>query len=227
MNFYDLNLGPLGGLKPDAVILAEGEFPTHEIPLKILRDVAPHLVVCDGAIRNFMKFNGRTVDCVVGDGDSLPKDIQEIFEFPHLHLEEQETNDLTKSVRYCLANGWKRIVILGATGRREDHSIGNIFLLPTYLNMGAEVIMMSNRGIFIPFTGEFTLTLPVGSQVSFFSIDHTPMTCEDVLYPFKDRVFRELWEATLNQTVAPVVKISTTGRGLIYATAEIKPLKKN
>ena len=46
-----------------------------------------------------------------------------------VHVTEQETNDLNKAFRYCLANGWTDIVILGATGKREDHTLGNIGLL--------------------------------------------------------------------------------------------------
>ena len=35
----------------DVVIVANGEFPTHEIPLGILKN-AKHIVACDGAIKN-------------------------------------------------------------------------------------------------------------------------------------------------------------------------------
>ena len=59
--------------------------------------------------------------------------------YTHLHYTalihretEQETNDLSKAFRYCLKRGWKKLFILGATGKREDHTMGNISLLSDY-----------------------------------------------------------------------------------------------
>ncbi|MBP3755674.1 MAG: thiamine diphosphokinase, partial [Prevotella sp.] len=77
----------------DAVILANGDFPTHEIPLKVLH-AAKHVVCCDGAIANYPK-----ADVVIGDGDSVPQEYHDRL----IQVDEQEDNDLTKATRYCLA----------------------------------------------------------------------------------------------------------------------------
>ena len=103
----------------DAVIVANGQFPTHAIPLAILHD-AKHIVACDGAIHHIPQ-----AEAVIGDGDSVP----EAFRSKLIRIEEQDDNDLTKATRYCVENGWKRIAYLGCTGKREDHTLGNISLL--------------------------------------------------------------------------------------------------
>ena len=100
----------------DAVILANGAFPTADEPLRLLRE-ARFVVCCDGAARHWPQ-----CDAIVGDGDSVPESLRNRL----IQIEEQEDNDLTKATRYCLSKGMRRIAYLSATGLREDHTLGNI-----------------------------------------------------------------------------------------------------
>ena len=54
---------------PDAVILADGEYPVHEYPLRLLRET-PYIVCCDGAANTFIS-HGYIPNMIIGDGDSL------------------------------------------------------------------------------------------------------------------------------------------------------------
>ena len=54
--------------QPEAVILANGEYPTHVLPLKILEE-AKFVVCCDGAANEYI-LRGHTPDIIIGDGDS-------------------------------------------------------------------------------------------------------------------------------------------------------------
>ena len=67
-------------------------------------------------------------EAIVGDLDSLSPEIAERFADRLYQDSEQDTNDLTKAVRWCIDKGYEEIVILGATGKREDHTIANISL---------------------------------------------------------------------------------------------------
>lgn len=111
----------------DAVILANGAFPTAEEPLRLLRE-APYVVCCDGAARHWPQ-----CDAIVGDGDSVPEELRSRL----IQIDEQEDNDLTKATRYCLSRGMRRIAYLGATGLREDHTLGNISLMARYAGSSA------------------------------------------------------------------------------------------
>ena len=51
----------------DAVILANGEYPSHEIPLQILHN-ANYVVCCDGGADAYIA-QGCTPDVIIGDGD--------------------------------------------------------------------------------------------------------------------------------------------------------------
>ena len=55
--------------KFDAVILANGEFPSHQYPLSILHD-AEYVVCCDGGADTYIA-KGFIPNVIIGDGDSL------------------------------------------------------------------------------------------------------------------------------------------------------------
>ena len=62
-------------------------------------------------------------------------------------MEDQEINDLTKSVRFAHTQGYREVLILGATGLREDHTLGNISLLMDYAHLFKRVEMLSDYGL--------------------------------------------------------------------------------
>ena len=121
----------------DAVILANGDYPSTPIPLQVLAK-APFVVCCDGAANEHIA-RGFTPDVIIGDGDSLSEENK--LRFAHIveRVSCQETNDQTKAVRYLLEQDKRSIAIVGATGKREDHTLGNISLLVEYMRMGADV----------------------------------------------------------------------------------------
>ena len=58
--------------EPEAVILANGDYPTHPIPLQILAS-APYIVCCDGGADAYIN-RGNVPDVIIGDGDSLSEE---------------------------------------------------------------------------------------------------------------------------------------------------------
>jgi len=87
----------------------------------------------------------RLPDAVVGDMDSLPKALQERYSAIIYKESEQDDNDQTKAVRYVLTHypEVSEIHILGATGRRADHTIGNLSLLMEYPRLFATLPVAS------------------------------------------------------------------------------------
>ena len=179
------------------VIVADGTFPTHDIPLGYLRS-ADIRVCCDGSAESLI-LAGFIPDAIVGDMDSLSDRLKNSFA-DRLYIDDnQETNDLTKSVIWCRESGYNDIVILGATGKREDHTLGNISLLAEYAQ-NISVKMVTDTGIFIPFLRSCTIESLPGQQVSVFSIDpDTEITSTGLRYPLKNKKLKNWWEATLNE----------------------------
>ena len=132
-----------------------------------------------------------------------------------LHIiSEQESNDQTKAVRHLMERGMRRIAIVGATGRREDHTIGNISLLIEYARTGCDVRSFTDHGVFIPCNGTTTHKCRKGQQVSIFSITARDLSAEGLLYPIYD--FNNWWQGTLNECTGKEFTINANGEYLLF-----------
>ena len=98
----------------DAVILANGDYPSAPLPLQVL-EKAPYVVCCDGGANEYLA-KGYLPDVIIGDGDSLTEENRTLYASLIHHNPDQETNDQTKAVQFLVAQGKKRIAIVGATG---------------------------------------------------------------------------------------------------------------
>ena len=200
-------------MKGKTVILANGQFPTHEIPLAYLRNAA-RIVCCDGAV-NTLTTSGMEPFAIVGDCDSISGEVLKKYPDRIFRIDEQETNDLTKSVRWCVERGLRDIVILGATGKREDHTIGNISLLVEYAKI-ADVMMVTDTGYIYPALRNMEFNSSPGQQVSVFSINpDTEITSCGLKYPLLRRKPANWWEATLNEATSTSFSLTFNGGPLI------------
>ncbi|MBR2154113.1 MAG: thiamine diphosphokinase [Bacteroidaceae bacterium] len=191
----------------DAVILANGSFPTAELPLAVLRR-APYVCACDGAIIHYPK-----ADAVVGDGDSVP----EIYRDKLIRVTEQEDNDLTKATRHCVGLGFRHIAYLGCTGRREDHTLGNISLMVRYMrDFGIKPIMITDYGLFTPAQGRVTFASFPHQQVSIFNFGFTHIQSNGLRY--QPYAYEQWWQGTLNEATADSFTLDTDGYYLVYQT---------
>jgi thiamine pyrophosphokinase len=195
------------------VVVADGSFPSHEIPLGYLAD-AEVIVCCDGSAEKVVKA-GYIPSTIVGDMDSLSIEMKNRFADRIFEDKEQETNDLTKAVKWCRKSGYPKITIIGATGMREDHTIGNISLLAEYMR-DVDVKIVTDFGVFIPLKASRGFDCAPGQQVSIFSIgEGTVINTEGLKYPLKERILKNWWEATLNETVANSFTIEFRGGPVI------------
>lgn len=200
-------------MTPKTIILADGSYPEHEIPLEYLRS-AERIVCCDGSAEKLID-EGIIPEAIVGDIDTLSQRIVRRFPDRIFRITEQETNDLTKAVAWCIEKGYRDLVILGATGKREDHTIGNISLLAEY-SKNASVLMVTDTGILRPLPESSTMDSFPGQQVSVFSVDPaTEITSEGLKYPLKNRKLENWWTGTLNEAVGEEFTLSFTGGPLI------------
>jgi thiamine pyrophosphokinase len=197
------------------VILADGSFPEHEIPIDYLQS-ADRIICCDGSAESLIRA-GMMPEAIVGDMDTIKKGTANRFS-DRIYLDsDQETNDLTKAVNWCLQRNYRDIVILGATGKREDHTIGNISLLTEYVKE-ANVIMVTDTGIIRPFLNDCQVSSFPGQQVSIFSVDpETEITSEGLKYPLKNIKLKNWWTATLNEAVGKSFMLQfTRGPVIVY-----------
>lgn len=201
------------GYHPEAIVIDAGLFPTTPIPLEFLQR-CNRVVCCDGAANSYLSSPDAKVWRIVGDCDSVNERIKERYGALIRRIPDQETNDQTKAVTYLEARGIKKIAILGATGLREDHTLGNISLLVEYMRRGIEARAYTDYGVFIPANGEMEFECYTGCQVSIFNFGATGMSSEGLRYPIRD--FTNWWQGTLNETMHDIFKIRATGDYLVF-----------
>jgi len=182
------------------VILANGEKPTHNIPVNILMS-ATKLICCDGAI-SFLEQQNITSHIIIGDCDSISLTQKEKYK-SIIHIDKNtEYNDLQKALKYCIETGEEKVIILGAGGERDDHFLANIGILMHYANK-LSLTMITNYGIFTPINCTTTFESYVGQQISIFSFSpDAAITFHGLKYPVHKQKFKELWEGSLNEATA-------------------------
>ena len=205
-----------------AVIVGNGQFPKKEYPLYLLES-ADCVVCCDGALDTYLRhFSGRNLrrpDVVVGDMDSLSKKTAERFRDIAVKIDEQETNDQSKAFHYILEHfpDVDTIHILGATGKREDHTIGNLSLLMEYARemrrqdcgRTVSVDIVSDWSTAFAITDSCTLDVGEGRSVSIICPDNSlNIKSEGLIWPTDNVVFDNLWQATLNRASADRISLT-------------------
>lgn len=213
MKYYPM---PTVITQADAVILANGSFPEHKIPLNILHN-SNFLICCDGAINKLINTD-KLPHAIIGDCDSLNEENKIRFKDIIFRDSDQETNDLTKAIKYCIKREYKKLIILGATGQREDHTLANISLLVEYMRSDLEVQMITDYGVFNPIYCSSEFESYDGQQVSIFSFSQDILSTKRLKYPVTDRNFTNWWQGTLNESESDTFSIETNGDLILFRT---------
>ncbi|MEG1585286.1 MAG: thiamine diphosphokinase [Bacteroidales bacterium] len=201
----------------DCLIVATGAFPESEKLLFLLKERIP-VIACDGAVNKLMNALIEP-DYIVGDLDSVDENLQKQLSKKVHFNPDQETNDLTKAAEFAYEKGFRAPLIMGATGLREDHTLGNISLLIKYRDMFDEVGMISDYGIFIPIRHTTTFPCKPGQQISVFALfPYGSITSKGLKYPITERKLPIWWEGTLNETINDQFTLEIEGEGnvLVY-----------
>lgn len=196
------------------VIVANGDFPRKGGVAWKLLAAATHAVCCDGAADAYRRRFRKWPDAIVGDFDSMraDEDVRPCRGCELVRFTDQDTNDLEKAIVFCAMRGWKNPVVVGATGKREDHTIGNVFRA---LDYGVEIVTETGR--FVPVCGKASFRVRKGIAVSVFAPDpKTRMTSKGLEWPLDGVKFRNLYCATLNRTTGTSVSLTATRPVCLY-----------
>jgi thiamine pyrophosphokinase len=205
----------------NVVIICDGKFPKDAYPRYLVMS-ADFTICCDGALVKYLRAGksifgqARTPDLVIGDMDTLSASMQKKYSDIIIKEDEQEHNDQTKAVRWAVNNipDIDHIYIIGATGGRLDHTIGNASLLMEYTRMfdldkkGILIDMVTDEGTAFAVNDTTEFDCGIGRRVSIFSPDNSLVIRSSGLeYPTDEVVFDNWWKATLNKAVADTVKL--------------------
>lgn len=200
------------------------------------------LVVCDGAYNVLMSRN-ILPNVVIGDMDSISILEDNILK---IKVNCQESNDLQKAFIWALLNDYDDIEIIGATGKREDHTLLNIALMIKFKqiieklqnNINLEEIygiydkskikrintvdfrIVTDYGIFYVFKGSFRLETYVGQQISLFSIDsNASFSSKNLKYPLKNMKLGVFVDGALNEALENYIEVYTDEKNYLIVFA--------
>ncbi len=131
-----------------ALIVGNGEPPSRELFAACAQEA--ELILCaDGGANTALEY-GYAPDYVVGDLDSVSRQSKAALAADRVVLVDPEGNvgtDGQKVLNHAVALGVTKAVLLGFTGRRTDHLLGNLSLLKTFADRLALCIVDDYCGI--------------------------------------------------------------------------------
>ena len=155
----------------------EDDFATHFLE-KIRVEYGEghvHIIAADHGLE-FCTRAGFHPDCIVGDFDSAAADaLDPYLEDPDVEIRrfqpEKDWTDTEIAAELALEKGWKKIFILGGTGTRLDHVLGNCQILSLLESKGAEGILVDANNRITLHKGNFRIRKAdaFGTYVSFFA----------------------------------------------------------
>lgn len=135
---------------------------------------------------------GLSPDAIVGDFDTIEPDILERYKKHgditwEIHQPEKDETDTELAILTAVRMGCEKLTILGATGGRMDHAMGNIQLLYLCLSNGvpANILDSQNRIYLLDKGRSFSKSKLWGKYISFlpFTWEVKGITLEGFKYP--------------------------------------------
>ena len=150
-----------------SVLIANGKKPKNKKIIEILKK-AKNVICIDNGYELASELN-IVPSVVIGDLDSA--DINKISKgILIIKDEDQNTNDLEKTLNYCLSKNIRDIILVGATGARDDQNLATILISLDYIEqLNIEILSDLYSIKFVNGEREFE-AIPMG-EVSLISMD--------------------------------------------------------
>jgi len=167
------------------LIVANGEHPGPPQHWNRIKRAKP-LICTDGAA-NWLVEKNITPDIIIGDMDSLDKEIKGRLEQESIHhVPSQQNTDLEKALIYALEEGYTAATILGATGKREDQTLANFYLLAKYADR-LQIQLLTNYATIQPVTDALTTRVEPGQTISLLPVETaTGVTTQGLEYSLEN-----------------------------------------
>ncbi len=202
-----------------ATILGGGEEPGDEC-LAYWVDMADFFFAADWSASTFERLPRRP-DAIIGDMDSMKGQLIGEHDPPFLHIEDQQTTDVEKCLLHALEVGCTEAVLLGATGKRVDHTLYNLSLVEGFADR-IRICVANNHctTVRIGAGQRVSLELPMGTTFSLAPLA-TPALLGGVTgarWPLSDEVLTYGGDLSIsNEVVVPPLRIEVL-KGSVLAS---------
>ena len=194
-------------------VLANGSFPSHPIAKKYLNKSGT--IICTDGAADKLIGSGRNPDIIIGDFDSTSiKDKDRKGKW--IEAPDQNKTDLEKTFEWCIMNNIKKIVLLGSSGKREDHTIGNLFTIAKYHDeIKCEII--TNHAKIICVYGENYISADTNQTISIIATEPIEsITLDGLQYNIKNESLLPSACAISNKAIGDKFYLESTGKVLVF-----------
>jgi thiamine pyrophosphokinase len=190
-----------------ALIIANGLYPAAAI-VRQLKQNADIIVCADGGA-NLARALRIRPDAIVGDFDSiLPATRKHFRTVPQIHDGGQNNTDLEKAILFCISRTIDSADIVGATGGRLDHTLGNIGCFRKFGHR-LQLRLVDTIGVLQPVGRSLTLKTLPGRIISLIPIGRCAgVTTTNLKYRLSDESLEiGVREGTSNRATSDTVTI--------------------
>tara|TARA_X000000368_G_scaffold75911_1_gene56313 strand:+ start:413 stop:1048 length:636 start_codon:yes stop_codon:yes gene_type:complete len=200
-------------LDTSSVLIANGEKPKNKKIIEILKN-AKHVICVDNGYELASELN-ITPSVVIGDLDSV--DINKISKSISIIKEEdQNTNDLEKTLNYCLNKNIRDIILVGATGKRDDQNLATILISLEYIDqLNIEILSDLYSIKFV--NGEREFEAEPAVEVSLISMDNNNIiTTQGLKYNLEKSKLSSATHGISNYSVGKKFSISCSSPLIVF-----------
>lgn len=201
-----------------ALILANGKPPSKRLFKKYFA-LADWFICADGGANTAARFK-HTPDLIIGDLDSIKKETLAVFSNVDVKkLNDQNSTDLEKALIQSIRKKYKEIVVLGATGGRLDHAIGNLSALAKFSSK-AHITFIDDLGKYVAIRHSIELNFPIGTIISLLPLSRcSGIVTKGLKWNLKNEALElGVRESTSNVVVSSSVNIKVKKGRLIAFT---------
>ncbi|MDD3306645.1 MAG: thiamine diphosphokinase [Acetobacterium sp.] len=163
------------------IIFTNGEYYNKVFYEGYLKEIKADYLICADGGANYARELNLKPDIIIGDMDSITAETRAFFKtikFESYPSKKDET-DTELAITHAIKMGADKVIILGGLGSRMDHSLGNIYLLKRFIDVGIEAEMVNEKNrirmigkttTFYFSTGTIVSILPIGGVVEGLTI---------------------------------------------------------
>ncbi len=181
-----------------ALLICNGKQPSRLFARRLARR-SHFIVAADGGANGARKL-GITPDLIIGDLDSVTRATRKFFSSTFvIRVVRQDNTDMEKALDYIVAGSLAHeVMIIGATGRRIDHTLGNLAVLTNYMGRLRTIACGDGWHAFPVRSGE-QVHASVGTTVSLIPFgDCRGVTLKGLKYPLRNATVRAAHIAVSN-----------------------------
>ncbi|MBR1392176.1 MAG: thiamine diphosphokinase [Lachnospiraceae bacterium] len=176
-------------------LIVSGGTIEEDFALDYIQKIQPEYIIAADRGMEFCYRKKIMPDCIIGDYDSVDPSVYRYFRGRsriewHDLIPEKDDTDTQIAVDVAMEKGSRQVCLLGATGTRLDHVMGNLHLLKRMYEAGTEAFLVDACNRIRLVSGELILrrSEQFGSYVSILPFEGrlSHVTLTGMKYPLED-----------------------------------------